>query len=144
MLFRSVKAAYAKLIAAAVAVVGDDQLRLRAVVTGMTAEALAALPEVTVVETLPEGIVIEAPRYRAFTRLAETIATSGGDFVEIAGNDDILFSIITFQPEAEGSIQSLPRQGNPGYRHLVLLPVAGLAEALRALPEGALEHIHDY
>ena len=96
------------------------------------------------IETLPEGIVIEAPRYRAFTRLAETIAASGGDFVEIAGNDDILFTIITFQPLSEGAIYSFARQGNPGYRHLVLLPVAGLGDALRALPAAALEHIHDY
>ena len=138
------KAAYARLIAAAVVAVGQDQLRLRAVVTGLAPEALAALPEVTVIETLPEGIVIEAPRYRAFTRLAETIAASGGDFVEIAGNDDILFTIITFQPLSEGAIYSFARQGNPGYRHLVLLPVAGLGDALRALPAAALEHIHDY
>lgn len=138
------KAGYARLIKAAVAAIGEDQLRLRAVVTGMTPEALAALPEVTVIETLPEGIVIEAPRYRAFTRLAGTIAESGGTFVEIAGNDDILFTLITFQPVAEGALHSFPRQGNPGYRHLILLPVSALADALRALPEGALEHIHDY
>lgn len=138
------KAGYAALIKAAIAAIGEDQLRLRAVVTGLSSEALAALPEVAVIETLPEGVVIEAPRYRAFTILAERIATEGGSVVEIAGNDDILFTTITFQPEAEGAIHSFPRQGNPGYRHLILLPVADLADALRALPEGALEHIHDY
>jgi len=138
------KAGYAKLIAAAVAAVGDDKLRLRAVVSGLGSEDLAALPEVTVIETLPEGIVIETPRYRAFTRLAAVIAAEGGSFVEIGGNDDILFTIITFQPVAEGALHSFARQGNPGYRHLILLPVSDLADALRALPEGALEHIHDY
>ncbi len=139
-----VKASYARVIAAAVAAVGEDQLRLRAVVTGMTAEALAALPDVSVVATRPEGVEIEAPRYRAFTRLAETIAAQGGRFVEIAGNDDILFTVITDAAKMPGAVHSFARQGNPGYRHLVLLPVAGLAAALRALPEGALEHIHDY
>lgn len=138
------KAAYAKVIEAAVAAVGADQLRLRAVVGGMPAEALAALPEVQVIETRPEGIVIEAPRYRAFTRLAETIASAGGEFAEIAGNDDILFTMITDQPTAEGTIHSFARQGNPGYRHLVLIPVADLAETLRGLPAGAAEHVHDY
>ncbi len=138
------KAAYAGVIAAAVAAVGEDQLRLRAVVSGVSAEVLAALPEVQVIDTRPEGIVIEAPRYRAFTRLAEVIATAGGSFVEIAGNDDILFTMITDQPAAEGAIHSFSRQGNPGYRHLVLIPVARLADTLRALPAGALEHIHDY
>ena len=138
------KAGYAKVIEAAVAAVGADQLRLRAVVSGMSDEALAALPEVQVIETLPEGTVIEAPRYRAFTRLAETIAAAGGSFVEIAGNDDILFTMITDQPTAEGAVHSFARQGNPGFRHLVLVRVADLAGVLRDLPEGALEHIHDY
>jgi hypothetical protein len=138
------KAAYAEVIAAAVAAVGEDQLRLRAVVTGLTPEVLAALPDVQVIETLPEGVVIEAPRYRVFTRLAEAIAAAGGDFVEIAGNDDILFTMVTDRAGAEGALHSFARQGNPGYRHLVLLPVADLAEALRALPDGALEHVHDY
>lgn len=139
-----VKAAYARVIAAAVASVGEDQLRLRAVVTGMTAESLAALPDLQVIATRPQGVEIEAPRYRAFTRLAETIATQGGRFVEIAGNDDILFTVITDAATMPGAVHSFARQGNPGYRHLVVLPVAGLAAALRALPEGALEHIHDY
>lgn len=138
------KAAYAKVIEAAVAAVGADQLRLRAVVSGMDADALARLPDVQVIETLPEGITIEAPRYRVFTRLAEAVAAAGGDFVEIAGNDDILFTMITDQPAAPGAIHSFVRQGNPGYRHLVLVRVADLAATLRDLPAGTVEHIHDY
>ncbi len=138
------KAAYAKVIAAAVAAVGADQLRLRAVVSGVDAATLAALPDVQVIEILPQGTVVEAPRYRAFTTLAEAIAAAGGAFVEIAGNDDILFTMITDQPDAAGAVHSFARQGNPGYRHLMLVPVSGLAAALRDLPLGALEHIHDY
>lgn len=138
------KAGYAKVIEAAVAAVGADQLRLRAVVSGLPEATLADLPEVQVISTLPEGVVIEAPRYRAFTRAAETIAADGGSFVEIAGNDDILFTMITDQPTADGAVHSFARQGNPGFRHLVLVPVAALADTLRALPPGALEHIHDY
>lgn len=138
------KAGYAGVIAAAVAAVGEDQLRLRAVVSGMPAAELAALPDVQVIRTGPAGTIIETPRYRAFTELAETIAASGASFVQIAGNDDILFTMITDLPTAEGSIHSFARQGNPGYRHLILIPVASLANTLRALPDGALEHIHDY
>lgn len=139
-----VKAAYARVIEAAVASVGADQLRLRAVVTGVPEATLAALPDVQVIATRPEGVEIEAPRYRAFTRLADSIAAAGGSFVEVAGNDDIMFTVITDQPVMPGAIHSFARQGNPGFRHLVLLPVSALAEALRALPDGALEHIHDY
>jgi hypothetical protein len=138
------KAAYAKVIEAAVAAVGADQLRLRAVVTGIDPAALAALPEVQVIETLPQGVVIEAPRYRAFTRLAGQVAAAGGEFVEIAGNDDVLFTVVSDNATAEGAVHSFARQGNPGYRHLMLVAVSGLSAALRALPDGALEHIHDY
>lgn len=138
------KAAYAGVIAAAVAATGEDQLRLRAVVSGVAAETLAALPEVQVIEIRPEGVVIEAPRYRVFTRLAEKIAAAGGEFVEIAGNDDILFTLVSDAPKAEGAIHSFARQGNPGYRHLVLIPVSALAGRLRSLPDGVLEHVHDY
>jgi hypothetical protein len=138
------KAAYAKVIAAAVAAVGADQLRLRAVVSGVSAAELSALPDVQVIETLTEGSVIEAPRYRAFTRLAEEIAAKGGTFAEIAGNDDILFTVITPDHSFPGAIHSFARQGNPGHRHLVLVPVTRLADVLRGLPDGALEHIHDY
>lgn len=138
------KAAYARVIAAAVAAVGADELRLRAVVTGLDAATLAALPDVQVIETLAQGLVIEAPRYRTFTRLAEQIAATGGDFVEIAGNDDILFTMITDSATAQGALHSFPRQGNPGFRHLMLLPVTDLAATLRSLPPGAVEHLHDY
>ncbi len=138
------KAAYAGVIAAAVAATGEDQLRLRAVVTGVSSEMLAALPDVQVIETLPEGVVIEAPRYRAFTRLAEKIAAAGGEFVEVAGNDDILFTMINDEPKAEGALHSFARQGNPGFRHLVLIPVSELASMIRSLPDGALEQVHDY
>lgn len=138
------KAAYAGVIAAAVAAVGEDQLRLRAVVRGLPEAALSALPGVQIIQTGPEGMVIETPRYRAFTRLADAIAAAGGDFVEIAGNDDILFTMTSGQSDEAGALHSFARQGNPGFRHLVLLPVAALAGRLRALPEGALEHVHDY
>jgi hypothetical protein len=137
-----VKAAYAQVIAAAVANVGADQLRLRAVVTGITPERLAALPGVRVVGTRPEGVEIDAARYREFTNLAVQMAAEGGHFVEIAGNDDIMFTAISDSADIPGAIHSFARQGNPGWRHLVVVKVAALADALRATP--GVEHIHDY
>lgn len=137
-----VKAAYARVIAAAVANVGADQLTLRAVVTGLSEDRLAALPGVAIIRTMPEGVEIETPRYRAFTDLAQQIAAQGGDFVEIAGNDDILFTAISDVPTMPGAIHSFARQGNAGTRHLVLVKVTALAATLRATR--GVEHIHDY
>ncbi len=137
-----VKAAYAQLIAAAVEGMGQDELTMRAIVAGLPAATLAGMPGVTVIAERPEGVDIETPRYRAFTDLARQIAGAGGDFVEIAGNDDILYTAVDDRPAAPGALISLPRQGAGDTRHLMLVKVADLARLMR---EGArVEHIHDY
>lgn len=140
------KAAYAKVIERAVAGVGTDRLTQRSIVRGPDPEALAGAEGVTVIATRPEGIEIETPRYRAFARVAGELAAMGTDFVEIAGNDDIMFTAITDGAEDLGALQRFARQGNPGYRHLILVPVADLAQTLRELSGGpvTVEHIHDY
>jgi hypothetical protein len=137
-----VKAAYARLIAAAVANVGGDKLTMRSVVKGLTEGELLDIDGVTILAERPEGTEIETPRYRAFTGIARQVALKGGDFVEIAGNDDILFTAVTEGRFLDGALRSLPRQGNSGTRHLVLVKVGALAATLRSgLP---VEHIHDY
>ncbi|ASM72880.1 MULTISPECIES: hypothetical protein [Roseobacteraceae] len=140
------KAVYAKAIAAAVANMEPDALRLRMIVTGLSAADLTAFDDVDVIATLPEGIEIEAPRYRALTELLLQWAKAGGDFVEIAGNDDILFTVTSEVLHLDEALYSFGRQGYSDTRHLILLPVPELAEALRGLDERdlTLEHIHDY
>lgn len=137
------KAAYAKVIAAAVAGMVPDALRMRVVVRGLPPEVLIASGDVQVIATRPEGVEVETPRYRAFTDLARGWAAQGGEFVEIAGNDDILFTAISEQAVMPGALYSAARQGHPGYRHLVMVQVADLAKALRRLGP-AVEHVHDY
>ncbi len=139
------KAAYADAIAVAVAQTGQDELTLRSIVTGLGPEALSRIEGVSVIGERPEGVEIETPRYRAFTGLARLLAEQGADFVEIAGNDDILLTAIAEEPAPWNPtvIAALPRQGNPGFRELRLIRVADLADLLRT---GAVqvEHIHDY
>ena len=140
------KAGYADLIAkAAAATIGPDELTLRMVVTGVDQAQLAALSGVTILETLPEGIVIETPRYRELTHLLVKMAEQGADFVEIAGNDDIMFTATGTAPAPE-ALHSFARQGYGDTRSLVFLPVKALAQRLRDMAGGplTLEHIHDY
>ena len=47
------------------------------------------------------------------------------------------------RPEDLGALARFARQGQGGYRHLLLMPVADLAEALRD-PRLRVEHVHDY
>ncbi len=139
------KAAYARLIEAAVAGVGADALTMRVLVKDIDPAALAQITGIKVIAERPEGVEIETPRYRAFTDLARQLAGQGANFVEIAGNDDILYTAITDASVDLGALHRFARQGNPGYRHLMLVKVSGLADALRQNGNSAqIEHIHDY
>jgi len=138
------KAAYAGVIAQAVEVVGVDELRLRSLVTGLAVDALNSIEGVTVITTISEGIVIETDRYRAFTRIAQRLANDGADFVEIAGNNEILFTAISDSSSTSDALYAFPRQGYGDFRYLILVPVTGLADRLRNLDGLLLEHVHDY
>lgn len=140
------KAAYADVIAQAVAEVGQDELTLRMIVTGANTQHLSGYEGVRVVKERPDGVEIETPRYRALTHLLQTMATDGVNLVEIAGNDDILFTALSDQQTEPGALFSRPRQGFGDYRHLILVKVRDLARQLRKM-EGSglkLEHVHDY
>lgn len=141
-----VKAQYAKVIAGAVANMQPDALRLRMIVTGLSPQHLGALKDVQVIAERPEGIEIDTPRYRALTDLLLQMAQAGGTFVEIAGNDDILFTATSTTHTLDGALYSFTRQGYGDTRHLILLEVSALAETLRGLDDQdlRLEHIHDY
>lgn len=140
------KSLYAAAIAQAVAATGQDELTMRSVVRGIPAETLSGIEGVTVIGPRGEGTEIETPRYRAFTEIARRIAAADGEFVEIAGNDDILFTVVTAEATFPNALHSFARQGRGDYRHLVEAKVWGLAGRLRELAERGtpVEHIHDY
>lgn len=140
------KASYAKVIAAAVANVDADALRLRMIVTGLRADDFAAFDDVDVISTRDQGIEIDTPRYRTLTELLAQWAQAGGHFVEIAGNDDILMTVVSQDTQLDNALLSVMRQGYGDTRHLILLPVRDLADTLRSLGDRGLtlEHIHDY
>ena len=138
------KAAYAEVIASAVEDIGADALRLRSIVTGIGGAALSRMDGIAVVAERTEGIEIETDRYRVFTRLLERLAETDADLVEIAGNDEILFTAISPNPTEDGALHSFPRQGYGDYRHLILVPVSDLLDTIRGLGGLTLEHVHDY
>jgi hypothetical protein len=137
------KSAYAGVIAKAVASTGQAVLRMRSVTTGIDATVLASMDGIDVIRSSEQGIVIETPRYREFTMIAHAVAQAGGDFVEIAGNDDILFTAITDEKNLDGPLAVMDRQGYTDMRALFLLPVSELAQQIRSASV-RIEHIHDY
>lgn len=139
------KAAYADAIGAAVAATGYDQLRIRMIVRDIGEDVLSSIPEVEVKSRHPEGIEIETPRYRAFRHTLQRLADEGAEFIEIAGNDEILITVIS-DNEASDALITFNRQGYGDKRHLILLPIAKLATEIREMRNSGrkLEHVHDY
>ncbi len=140
------RAAYAEVIAEAVAATGADDLTLQMVVTDVPEDVLTSVDGVSVLGPVAGGLEIETPRYRQLTGILADWADAGANFLDMAGNDQIMFTAISGTPQMDGALSSLPRQGYGDTRHLFLLPVTDLAETLRGLGSRGLtlEHIHDY
>lgn len=140
------RAAYANVIAQAVAATGFDDLTLQMIITGMPVEVLTATDGVRIVAQTANGLEVETPRYRELTTILADWAAQGATFVDMAGNDQIMFTAISDAPTQDGALASLARQGYNDTRHLFLVPVPELANALRTLDARGLrlEHIHDY
>ena len=146
------KAAYAKVIANAVAATGAAKLEIRSVVSGLSETQLTAIKDVQVIGPVPQGFIINTPRYQAFTKILEEIAKSGGAIAEIAGNDDVL---VTVTMADGGDAAALPgtevlaiinRDGFGGKRALLNVRVPELSPLILALAAGPLrlEHVFDY
>lgn len=140
------KAAYAGVIADAVSQVGPDALTLRMIVRTPNTETVAGFEGVIVVGREDDFIDLETIRYRALTNLMGEMAQAGIDFIEIAGNDEIMLTVLSSDSAHPDAIYSRARQGSDDYRHLLLIPVSRIAETLRNFDESEirLEHIHDY
>jgi hypothetical protein len=146
------KAAYAKVIANAVAATGVAKLEIRSVVTGLSEAQLLAIKDVQVIEAVPQGFIINTPRYRAFTKILQQIANQGGAVLEIAGNEDVLVTV-TMADGADAAalpgaqvLTLINRDGFGGKRALLNVRVAELNKLILALSVGPLrlEHVYDY
>lgn len=145
------KAAYADVIAGAVAATGQAQLTIRSLVSGLSTADLQAIPDVTVIEDKgADGVLIETPRYRAFTVILQQIAARKGTMLEIAGNDDIMVSALGASvPSQLGfatRIVDINRDGFAGRRLLLQAKVRDLPALFDELGAAGLEleHVYDY
>ncbi|HXE89227.1 MAG TPA: hypothetical protein VN524_20775 [Hyphomicrobiaceae bacterium] len=146
------KAVYARLIAIGAGASGPVALRIRSVVSGLDASDVAADSRIAVVRTLASGASeVETPRYRAFTEVVAGLAERGRNVVEIAGNDDVLITVLAPQGKVADNLGKqlfeVPIQARPGWRRIGLdVKVASLASVIRQLRQDGmeLEHVYDY
>ena len=146
------KIGYAGVIADAVSATGVAELEIRSIVANLDAAALKSIPGVTVIREFGGKTEINTPRYAAFTDILVAIAEKGGSIAEIAGNDEIMITVTSNDetasrlPEGVETIASVPRDGFDNSRWILSVPMAQLADTIRALKTGniRLEHIYDY
>jgi hypothetical protein len=145
------KAACAKVVERAVPATAAAPLVIRSVVSGIDAKALERISAVKVIGRRGNGLEIETPRHDLFTGILVDIARQGGTIREIAGNDDIMVSLIVREGDTSSVrygtvIDRLRRDGFPGVRLLVNVDIAELAAFLKAYPPGdpGLEQVFDY
>lgn len=146
------KAAYAKVIAEAAKSSGETPLEINSVVNGVSESFISSLPDVKIVGKLGDSLIIETPRYRAFTLVAEKIIQMGGGFLEVGGNNDIMLTAISHQKvdpkliENGTIITQIDRDSFGDHRLLIDTKVNKLRDLIPELRKIGieLEHIHDY
>lgn len=130
---------------------GTAQLRTSATVANISAAQLASVPDVEVTEEKEGYVYISAPRYRAFTPIAEAIVARGGTFVAIEGHETIMLSVIADPDTSCLTGLTIPfalpiLTQRERSRVLITTEVSRLREIFMQLQacDIAVEHIYDY
>ncbi|WP_284179646.1 hypothetical protein [Rhabdaerophilum sp. SD176] len=141
------KALYAKAMAAA-AGLSPASLTIRSVLSGMEPTA-----DARIIEKRPDGsVIVETPRYRAFTAFLLLQIAGGHRVIEIAGQAEILVTVLV--PEGWQAPQNLPPaliavplQASPGWQRIGFLVRLETLPGLKAALDkagGRFEHAYDY
>jgi hypothetical protein len=130
-----------------------EDLEIQAWAEGISAEMLRQEPRLRIVKSIDDRAAIVAiPRYEAFTQIIPRLAQQGVRFVEIAGNDVILITVLAprdweYTLEDGKLLFAMPILTQPERKRVaVQAPVDSLDRVLRALEDSpaTLEHIYDY
>lgn len=127
-------------------------LRIKSVVTNLGPTDLAADPRIKLVEMLGSASIIETDRYSTFADIMTGMAKRSANFIEIAGNQNILVTVLapmetTTVPEGAALLFQVPVAARPGWQRLALdVKVPELLELLRSIQRSGLllEHVYDY
>ncbi|MGQ0600059.1 MAG: hypothetical protein ACT4QE_00010, partial [Anaerolineales bacterium] len=112
-----------------------------------------AEPEAKLATQFDDGsALIGLPRYEGFSTITPRLAERGVRFLEIAGNDEIMFTVIAprewkYDLSAGEVLLTMPILTDPDSQRLALnVPVRSLHTVLNELREReiAVEHLYDY
>lgn len=132
---------------------GDEPAETYAWIDGVTAPTLQQVSRVRMVKQVgPQTFIVDVPRYQEFTALATTLAEGGAQFVEIAGNSQIILSVVapqSWSPKEPGTTElfSSPLLTHPDQKRAIIgCDVSSLNAVFSSVrADGiAVEHIYDY
>src|SRR5262249_14674208 len=147
-----VKAAYGWVIKKVSETAYDEEKPVTVVIVDHTPAASSELAEFKVLPDSPPGLVLaQVPRYQAFTAYSQALACAGVNFVEIAGNRDVILisAIVPADYDTHGLnvLMKQPVMTKPGMQRLLFtVKVGDLAVMLRqrASETMRVEHVFDY
>jgi hypothetical protein len=128
-------------------------LQIMSVVDGLDDTDVAADARIRKVVALGGGFVlIETPRYQAFTDIARRLGERGRNLSEIAGNHRILVTVLAGEQApvdatSANEIFSISIQSRPGWRRIGLdVEVTQLTRMISGVERQAavFEHVYDY
>jgi hypothetical protein len=130
-----------------------EDLKIRAVVENLPQDDTNAFPDVSRVSQIDDRTsVVAITRYEAFTDSVQDLVKGDVKFVEIAGNDDILVTVLApvdwvYDLSVGDPLFEMPILTQPQLKRVAIdVPVHGLHLLLGDLESRpvALEHIYDY
>ena len=148
------KVGYAALIQKVLDAGGDDEPRdIMFAVAALPPQVLAKEPRLKAIRALtPQWQLVQAPRYKDLTEILQSLLDQGFGLAEIAGNHEILITVIT--PDASrldvnGTTElfSLELDARPGFRRAGLKArIDRLVDINRDLKARgvSIEHFYDY
>ena len=149
-----IKVGYAALIQKALDAGGDDEPRdIMFAVATLPPSVLAKEPRLKPIRALtPQWQLVQAPRYKDLTEILQSLLDQGFGLAEIAGNHDILITVIA--PDAAKldvkdttELFSLELDAKPGFRRAGLKArIDRLVDINRDLKSmgAVIEHLYDY
>jgi hypothetical protein len=135
------------------AVYGEESAETYVWIDNAADSAFAENPRIRKVKQIgPQAFIAVIPRYQEFTDTAERLARQGVRFVQIAGNGQVLLTVIVPRdmnatPPATELLFSSQMLTEPTSKRMALrTPVSSLHAVLKDLRERglAIEHVYDY
>lgn len=130
-----------------------EDLEIYAIAENLDSNILIQQPQVKLIERINQDYdIIVLPRYEAFTEIVPSLISQGVKFTEIAGNDEILISVIAhkdwqFNSNTANAFFSMPVLVGLDFKRMAInVSIEKLHFVLTYLENEnvKLEHIYDY